>query len=173
MMVPWCLIFKKNLSKGDRFIMHLVLVKYTCSKCSTQFKAPELPNGIYGDFLLRSGIAGDMRFLAAIDDGTYDEVDTLMLEIAAVANQNVHKRADILREIYGQVACDPDRNGNFFKIGLDPACPSCGSQSGADWRFTEPPEFVNQDVPPVTHRRWNGMSADAKRAAVLESVAQF
>ncbi len=153
--------------------MKLELVKYMCNKCCTQFKAPEIPSETYGDFLLRSETPGETRYLAALTDCTYDEVDAIASADAAVASQTAHQRAKILRAIYGQVACDPDSNGRFFNIGLHPVCPSCGGQISSSWEFMEPPEFVNVNIPPVTHTAWNEMSSVAKKSAVFENLSRL
>lgn len=149
--------------------MKLELVRYTCGACDTTFKAPEIPNGAYGDFLLRSE-TDDMRYLAALTDKTYDEVDRIMLERADIAGKNARERAKILQFIYGPVACDPDGSGNVYKIGRHPKCPSCSGQSISSWEFIEPPDFVNLDILPVTHVSWDGFSSDEKKHAVFAQL---
>jgi hypothetical protein len=146
--------------------MKLQQAKYSCYACGNQFKAAELAGGAYGDFLLRNAASGEMRYLGALSDRTYDEVDEILLKSADCAGQGVHERAKILREIYGAVAGDSDVNGNFYELGRHPRCPSCSASTVGFVESVEPPEFIDVDIPPVTHSSWNALSLAEKTAVV-------
>jgi hypothetical protein len=143
--------------------MKLQLVKYICGKCGENFKAPEILYNAYGEFLLRSA-GGETRYLNALGDKTYAEVAGHLTESAKVIDKTPNALADMVRKMYGAIACDPDGMGNLFEIGKDPGCPVCGCQKMAYWEATDPPEFVDENVLPVTHVGWNMLShADKKQ----------
>jgi hypothetical protein len=142
--------------------MKFELVIYKCAQCGNTFKAAAIGSGSYGEFLLRSDGAGAEAYLDALSDKTYDQVDKLLEVHPMLAGKSALKRAEILRSIYGAIACDPDEHGNSFIIGGRPRCPVCGSQKMESWEFTDPIEFVELDIPPVTHQLWNALSDEEK-----------
>ena len=148
--------------------MKLIFCKYDCSHCKNHFKAPELSGAVYGEFLLRSTASGEIRYLNAFNDSSYDEVSSLMLTNSEVAALSAVKRANLLQRIYGQVACDRDANGHAYQLGLHPTCPTCSTQTMSNWEFTEPPEFIEIDILPVTHLNWSILSNEVKQKLVQE-----
>jgi hypothetical protein len=147
--------------------MKLQLVGYRCANCAAEFKAPEIGFYSYGEFLLRSS-AGEVSYLDALRDETYMEVAELLKESAKVINKTPNALADMVRKTYGAIACDPDEMGNFFEIGKDPGCRVCGCQEMAYWEVTDPPEFVDENVPPVTHVGWNMLSHADKKQRIAQ-----
>jgi hypothetical protein len=141
--------------------MKLILTHYVCSKCSNEFDAPELPSGSYGDFLLRSAV-GEIAYLNGIEDPTYEEVSRLLARDPSAAILGPFERAGALQKVYGKVACDAGPSGAPFHIGANPKCPRCHCQEMASWMEKEPPEFVDLDVPIVTHEQWNLLSEHEK-----------
>jgi hypothetical protein len=151
--------------------MKLQLVKYRCANCGGEFKDPVIGFYSYGEFLLRSS-GGDTVYLDAIGDQAYQEVDGLMKASAKVLGKTSNELVCILRRIYGAVACDPDRMGDFFEIGKFPQCPFCNRQEMEYWEATEPPEFVEKNIPPVTHVGWNILSHVEKQARVEQVLSR-
>jgi hypothetical protein len=150
--------------------MKLIFCKYDCSNCKNHFKAPEISGAAFGEFLLRSSGASEIRYLNALDDPTYEEVSKLMLMNDDVAALSAVRRAKILQEIYGPVACDRDAQGQPYQLGVHPACPTCATQSMSNWEFTDPPEFIDIDILPVTHLNWSMLSNESKRKLVQEML---
>lgn len=150
--------------------MKLVLVRYVCANCGSSFKAPELNPTSYGEFLLRSGTTGSLAYLDALGDSTYDEVEAILSENPLVQRRTATGRADLLRRIYGPVACDPDETGNPFVIGMHPVCPICRSQSMKEWETAEPLETVNIVISPVHHSTWNQLTTAQKGKRVSASL---
>ena len=142
--------------------MILHLLNYHCANCHCVFKVPELAGQAYGEFLLRSIDGADEAYLNALNDLTYDEVHQLLKSNVKVAHKSANALADILRKIYGAVACDPDGAGGAYQLAGSPKCPSCGSQEIASWEATEPPEYIEKEVSPVTHNNWNQLSNEEK-----------
>jgi hypothetical protein len=142
--------------------MKLELVKYECARCTTQFEAPEVVAGSYGEFLLRSP-AGSVMYLDALEDKTYEEVDRLLAANDKTRELSAFNRSEVLRRIYGEIACDTDDAGATFVLGAHPLCPDCGSQEMASWQSKEPPELVDVAIENVTHHGWNSLSEIEKR----------
>jgi hypothetical protein len=147
--------------------MKMQMVKFNCLKCGCQFKAPELGFDSYGEFLLRSAGSASEAYLDAMQDSTYQEVNGLLKSHARLRELKPNALAAVLRKSYGLIACDLDQTGNAFQIGMFPKCPSCGSQEMASWEATDPPEFVEKEISPVTHVAWSSLS-DAEKAAKVD-----
>jgi hypothetical protein len=151
--------------------MKLELIEYTCASCEFTFEAPGLSESAYGELLLRSA-RGRMAYLNAIRDPTYKEVDGLLAQLPGTSALSPIDRANILRRVYGPVACDRDDDGAPFEIGAFPVCPSCRSNAISSWRFKSPPAFVDIEVPPVTHVEWVGLSEADKVDRLRAELAQ-
>jgi hypothetical protein len=102
-------------------------------------------------------------------DQTYQELEEFLKGSARVFDKAPNALADTLRKNYGAIACDPDAMGNSFEIGKVPSCQFCGCQKIEYWEETELPEFVEENIKPVTHLNWN-MLADAEKVAKVEQV---
>lgn len=142
--------------------MKLHLFNYHCANCNCVFKVPKLVGQAYGEFLLRSVDGSDEAYLNALNDHTYDEVHQLLKSNVEMAQKSANALADILRKIYGAVACDPDSAGGAYQLAGSPKCPACGSREMASWEATEPPEYVDKEVSPVAHTNWNQLSSEEK-----------
>jgi hypothetical protein len=150
--------------------MKLELVKYKCASCGSTFDAPEIGSDSYGEFLLRSS-SGSVTYLDAFQDKTYEDVDQLLAAYAKTGGLSAFDRAQVLRRVYGEIACDKDGDGNPFVLGAHPVCPVCGNQEMASWEFKEPLELVDVAIEPVTHNRWNSLSRDEKLRLVEQSLS--
>lgn len=142
--------------------MNLQLINVTCASCSGIFQVPALLSGAYGEFLLRSAGSFEVAYLNALEDATYDEVYELIKQNPRMHGKGENLIADVLRHIYGVIACDPDSAGHCFGIGLVPPCPFCQGTRVAHWEATEPPVFVDLPVNPVTHIYWDSLSKAQK-----------
>lgn len=150
--------------------MKLQIAKFNCGKCQSEFNAPVLSIGTYGEFLLRSTSNNNILHLDAIDDDTYDEVDKLLKENPYSKEKTANELAAILRTIYGEVACDLDENGKPYKIGTPSFCPFCDSKNIDRWELIEPPIFIDKDVKSVTHKVWNSLDLDQKVKKISDSL---
>ena len=137
--------------------MKLQLTIFKCAKCANIFKAPDIAHGAYGEFLLRS-VDDELAYLDAIADETYQEVNLMVKANLRMIGKTPNVVADILRKTYGAIACDSDSSGQPYQIGRFPKCPGCNSNEMEFWEPTEPPEFIEEPVRPVTHTRWSLLS---------------
>ncbi|SIS53570.1 MAG: hypothetical protein C9355_13035 [Thalassolituus maritimus] len=144
--------------------MKLYLLEYTCSECSQKFKSPTLTGSPYGEFILRSSTPGKIAYLNALIDKTYDEVDEIMKSSGRV--YNIYD----LYKVYSYSACDPDENGNLYEIGKNPTCPNCGSLDVENWIGTYPEEFIDIDVPYLSHEKWNIKDKSEKTSIIIDKM---
>lgn len=153
--------------------MKLSLFDVVCAGCELTFKAPDIAPNAYGEFLLRSDGAGEARYLNALQDRTYVEVEALLRAEARVVALAPVRRAKLLQDVFGPVACDPDASGAPLRIGVNAGCPACGSQQRRSWDASSPLEFVEVDVPVVSHEEWSRLSVAQKSARVREATANI
>lgn len=146
--------------------MKFHLFKYTCQACGAIYKAPEISSDSYGEFLMRSS-TGEVVHLNAMSDPAYAEVDELLKRLPDLQGKSPVQLAKIQRKIFG-AACDTDSQGDRYSIEAKPICQSCGNPNPSYWEATEPPEFVELDMPEVTHNDWFRLD-EAKKIKVLES----
>jgi hypothetical protein len=151
--------------------MRLQIFEYQCQPSGHVFRAPELPADAYGEFLLRNETGTAMVYVNAIADPTYKEVDVLLQRHSSLAGVPGNGRADILRRIYGAVACDPDSEGQPFLIGQHPQCPVCASTHMKAWQEVQPVEFVDLDIPAATHSIWSALTEDQKADRVSGALS--
>ncbi|MHB8386565.1 hypothetical protein [Metallibacterium sp.] len=151
--------------------MRLQIFEYQCEASGHSFRAPELPIDVYGEFLLRNETDAAMVYLNAIADPTYKEVDMLLQRHPSLAGVPPNRRADILRRIYGAVACDLDSEGRPFRIGQHPKCPVCSSANVRSWQEVQPVEFVDLDIPAATHSIWTALTEDQKADRVNSALS--
>jgi len=151
--------------------MRLQIFEYQCAPSGHAFRAPELPADAYGEFLLRSRTGAEIVYVNAIADPTYKEVDVLLQRHPTLAGVPAIGRADILRRIYGAVACDPDAEGQPFRIGQHPQCPVCSSTDMKSWQEVHPVEFVDLEIPAATHLLWATLTESKKADRVNDALS--
>jgi hypothetical protein len=152
--------------------MRLQIFEYQCEPSGHSFRAPALPVNAYGEFLLRDEDGMSTVYLNAIGDPTYKEVSLLLRRSPHLTDISPNRRADILKRIYGSVACDPDSKGKPFRIGQCPRCPVCSSTNMKSWQEVRPVEFVDLDIPTTTHLMWIGLNEDQKVDRVNDALTQ-
>ncbi len=134
----------------------LGLTNYKCAHCEHAYKAVGLGDFCYGEFILQSN-GGAERYLDALSDTTYGEVDEMLKAHPLLAENSALQIAKLLQSIYGAVACDPDDEGNCLIVGNPPKCPNCAAQVVVSWDATDPMEFSEVETMLVTHRLWNSL----------------
>jgi hypothetical protein len=145
--------------------MRLQLLQVSCAHCGQDSTVSVMPDGVHGQFVLRSDASLDEAFLDALQDPTYDEVDAMLSRSRRLLGKDDWFRAHALQRTYGEIACDPDSTGHSFRIGKLPNCPQCG-RAVLKWQRVEPPQFIDRDIPHATHRRWEKLSALEKEFRV-------
>lgn len=149
----------------------LQLLDVTCAGCGRDATVGVMPDGVHGQFVLRSAGSTDEVFLDAMHDPTYDEVEALIGHSRRLIGKDAWFRAHALQRTYGEIACDPDSAGSFFNIGKLPNCPLCGHAVLHSWRPTVPPRFTQRQIPPATHHRWDALSSAEKAFRVDDVLA--
>ncbi|RRS05303.1 hypothetical protein EIP75_07080 [Aquabacterium soli] len=146
--------------------MKLQLLHVTCAQCGRDSHVGVMPEGIHGQFVLRSTDSLDEAFLDTATDPTYEEVDALLNRSRRMIGKDDWFRAHALQRTYGETACDPDSTGSFFRIGKLPNCPLCGHASLHSWKALSPPAFIDREIAPVSHRAWLALSEAQKEFRV-------
>ena len=149
--------------------IRLQLYKYRCNHNQHEYEATAMPSFSHGKFLLRSEGRRSEAYLNAIEDPVYEEVDRILKKSPKTKGKDDIQLAAILRSVFS-IACDPDIDGTFFKIGLPPRCPTCGSDEASYWEAFDPPKFLEKDIPHVTHKKWNTLSEKEKEDLVSSSI---
>ena len=147
--------------------MKLQAFLYVCEPSGHEFQAPELPFNSYGEFLLRDETGTSLSYLNAFSDPTLAEVSGLLEATPEMGYLTAGQRGRVLQRSYGEVACDPDVEGRHFRIGQHPRCPACSSTTMRSWDEVVPVDFIEVDVPLVTHVRWRSLSEGQKADAVM------
>jgi len=153
--------------------MKLVLFEYRCKSCGEIFKAPQVSSHAYGEFLLRKKNSSSLRYLDAINSSVYSDVARDIKLTPETSGLTEVQQADVLQAIFGVVACDPDADGQPFHMGLMPRCPHCKDRDALSWNITDPIEFVETEVPPVTFFVWHGLTPRERKTKILDSVRNF
>jgi len=138
-------------------MMKLQLLQVSCAHCRQDSTVSVMPDGVHGQFVLRSDASLDEAFLDAMHDPTFDEVEAMLSRSWRMVGKDDWFRAHVLQRTYGEIACDPDSTGHPFRIGKLPNCPQCGG-AVLNWRAISPPQFVDCEIPSVTHRVWERLS---------------
>lgn len=148
--------------------MKLQIFEYKCEPFGHEFHAPRLPFNSYGEFILRDEAGVSMAYLNAMEDSTYKEVEAILKGQPGVDRMTPNKRAELLRRVYGPVACDVSTDGRVLKIGQHPKCPECSSSTMRSWQEVQPAEFVELDIPSVTHALWQSLTEGQKVARISQ-----
>ncbi len=147
--------------------MTLLLWTFRCSKCGEVYESLGLPEWAYGEFLMRS--PRETAYLNALDDCVYQEVADIMESLSEMRSVLESHRADLLQAIFGY-ACDTDSDGAQFSIGRHPPCPNCGSCEPESWQTVEPIQWIDYDLPHITHQRWYALDKRERRSLVCHAI---
>jgi len=150
--------------------MKLTPMQYVCEN-DHKFLAPNLSPYLYGEFLLRSRNGG-IRYLDAVADPVFDNVSHLVRQVLSEENIKVPDWLDIFQDIFGEVACDPDVDGTYFKMNLPPPCPTCGTYMMQSWDSANS-DPVETDVANVTHGGWDRMTEAEKHYHIRTAVKEY
>jgi len=154
--------------------MKLTLFEYECKTCGVFFNVPQISQPYaYGEFLLRKKNSSSVRYLNALASRAYSDVAHELQIHLDTRGLDELTRSDILQAIFGIVACDLGMDGEPFCMRLSPYCAACHSSSSTFWRITDPIEFVEIDVPPVTFSVWNGLSDQDRKIKMMQNLHRY
>ncbi len=151
--------------------MKLQRATYVCAQCGSRFPSGEIVGG-YGTLLLRSEGAGRAGVVETSADPAFEEISQLTSQLPLAKDLSERKRGDLVRFAFGTTA-DRDADGSRYRTGAPPHCPVCGSSRIADWQMDEPPAFLEVDLPPVSHHRWDRLSDEEKLREVEAAARDF
>lgn len=146
--------------------MKLPAFQFTCLNCGTSFIEPEVPEGSYGIFLLRSA-SGERRSVNADEDPVFDEIDPLVRAITG--NQSNDRSFAALHHKAFSATCDVDKFHQPFILGANPACPKCAS-SELSWKPLQ--GVAPFEVPEVEHHLWHQLTSDQKYEVIKGALGQ-
>jgi DNA-directed RNA polymerase subunit RPC12/RpoP len=149
-------------------MIRLQMFEYSCGSCGRGFSAPELVAGDY--LLLRSEGVGSLALVPTVDNAVLDEVDRLVQELPVIRGRSDLQVGGATQEALSAVF-DPDEDGSRFVVGGRPRCPHCGWREPSGWRASEPPEFVDVDVPLAAHTGWDNLGSGEKQSRIADAVA--
>jgi len=146
--------------------MKLPAFQFTCLNCDGTFIEPEVPEGSYGIFLLRSD-SGERRSLDAGVDPVFDEIVPLVRAITG--NQSNDRSFAALHHKAFSATCDPDKLQQRFILGAKPTCPKCDSTE-LSWKPFE--DVPPTEVPEVEHQLWSQLSSAQKYGVIKNILTQ-
>jgi hypothetical protein len=141
-------------------------VLFWCSDCPEPRESEALA-GDDGLLPLRSERAGTLAFVDTFRDPVFAEVEDFV-DRNRPSGMGAGASGHVVQKLFG-LTVDPDTDGSPFVVGGKPTCQGCGSLTR--WEITEPPEFVNVDVPHVSHQLWDRMDR-SEREALLASALE-
>ena|SRR3990167_6520268 len=149
--------------------MRPLLFNYLCAQCNNRFKAPGLPDSAYGEFLLVTE-NGETAYLNSFQDIVFDEL-RLIFKKHEKKFQKIdrYNESKIFQEIF-TITCDESSSGGTYHISEFPVCPVCKSRKMASWGETRLPEFVSEEIAPITHKKWNKLSLIEKELRTDEAI---
>lgn len=150
--------------------MKLVLYTYIYASAGCKIKAPQVLEYSYGEFLLRKRNGSAIRYLNALEDNAYGEVKKIVRENFS---DDKFELTDLVQIAFGPAACDADTDGKPFEMNLWPYCENCKNEQPSSWQMTDPPEFVEMNIPSVEHYLWNSLNLDQRKTRVLDCLRSF
>ncbi len=138
---------------------------YRCGACGKTYDAPELSGHYYGMFLLRSKPSGHMFILNALEDTAYQELENIILNISDFSDARDLALTDLI-QIAFTITCDVTQDHEHLFLNAKPACSHCKSDLAEYWEASDPPIFLEYELPKPTHQSWNTFSADKKKELI-------
>jgi hypothetical protein len=147
--------------------MNPICFKYICATCGNQFTAPGMPDGAYGEFVLRSQASDLCAYMSAFDDGVLNELGVILNQNAVKWGVAEAQIPDLQQKLFS-ITTDRGEDGAHFEIGLAPKCPKCNSCNPASWIEEEPVRKI--DLKPVAHNDWAKLDRKAKERMVKTAL---
>ena len=151
--------------------MNLIIFRYKCANCEGLFEAPELSGEHYGEFLLRS-LNDHLGYLLAISSEEFRTVKNMLKANVKLKNFSEMERATVLHNIFS-VVCDLAPDDTEYQIGRFPTCPNCKTREMSSWGPAVPPKFINEEIQPITYKRWSKLKDQEKKALINNAVENY
>jgi DNA-directed RNA polymerase subunit M/transcription elongation factor TFIIS len=142
-----------------------ILYKYHCANCENDFKSPVF--SAYGSFLLRNKDNENLLFLNAISSKPFDEASNIYDSSKLVEKLSEDRRENLFHDVV-MVAYDADEDGIDYEIGIDPHCPKCGKNKSSSYIETDPPEYIDMELPEAMSCKWD-LFTDKEKIEKIEN----
>lgn len=137
-----------------------------CSKCGKAKEFLFISDFAYGESLFEYGGGRKYAYINFLEDSVYNEFIALVNEIMA-ANDKKNTKNMPMQELFS-IACDPISNFpiRFWEKSRCDYCDSCNFES----IMIKPTEFIDVEVPVVTHEKWECLDYIQKREKIEEAL---
>ncbi len=106
-----------------------------------------------------------MFILNALEDTAYQELENIILNISDFSDARDLALTDLIQVAF-TITCDVTQDHEHLFLNAKPACSYCKSDLAEYWEASDPPIFVECELPKPTHQSWNTFSADKKEALI-------
>ncbi|GIH07105.1 hypothetical protein Rhe02_51720 [Rhizocola hellebori] len=151
--------------------MRFQLATYRCDPNGHLFRAPTILGG-HGVFLARSSGEGDLAYVDAVSDDAFGDLRSILRGIPTFMQLHELERGKVVQDLFS-ITCDYDSQGAPYVLNRDPCCIHCSDCNVRFIEATDPPEFVDIDVPEVSHGRWDSMSVTDRRTAIEQALNEY
>lgn len=132
-----------------------------------RFLAPVLVEN-YSPQLARTTRPGSEHLGPPIPDPVYAQVRALLVEVAP-PHLDPAQDGELLQRA-ASVWMDAAADGLPLTMNAGPACPECGARQYTDYGEEPTAKAYERDLPEVTHRGWDALSPDERRARLEDFV---
>lgn len=137
-----------------------------CSKCRKAKEFLFISDFAYGESLFVYGKGRKYAYINFLEDSVYNEFITLVNEIMAANGKKITKNIP-MQELFS-IACDPISNFPI-SFGEQERCNYCNSCQ-FESIMIKPTEFIDVEVPVVTHESWECLDCVQKREKIEEAL---
>lgn len=148
-------------------MIQLHIFEFTCARCGARFKEGGRSSNPER-LLMRGEGSGALVSVNVADDEVFSEVVSLVREVVP-AGITEARLGELARDAFS-VACDRDSEGMPYSFRASPRCPVCKSNTMAEWVATDPPEFIDDQAPSVTHQSWIALASRDRRSRIEGAV---
>jgi hypothetical protein len=139
-----------------------------CLKCKREKVFFYLSDYSYGQRLIKFCKGTKYAYVNLIEDSTYDELEKLLCNIMKDQNYmyTMEEMSVLLNDFFG-LTCD-SIEGELVDTRnslLSDSCEFCGSDK-FESNLIEPVQFIEMDLPIVTHNNWNILYPSKKKETI-------
>lgn len=137
-----------------------------CSKCKSPKAFFYLSDFAYGEKLFLTNDGTDYVFVNLFEDEVFDEFNDIVNMVFKERNIvfSKGKFAEVVNNIFG-ISCDSIAGKQIDTSLKDEQCSQCGSKEFQS-NLIEPEQFIDIEVPIVTHNLWNNMNKKEKKYSI-------
>ena len=137
-----------------------------CYKCGKAKEFFFISDFAYGESIVVYGEGRKYAYINFLEDSAYNEFITLVNEIIATNGKKITKNI-LMQELFS-IACDPISNFPI-RFGEQERCDYCNSCQFESFMI-KPIEFIDVEVPVITHEKWEGLDCVQKWEKIEEEL---